>query len=258
MADVLARLEDVVVSFGRREILHGVNMTVEEGSFWSVIGPNGAGKSTLLGLFNAMTLPQKGRVLYRGETVLPQTSRKVRLAVAHVFQEADFDPRMPLSVIESVLGGTYGRLGLFRRPGKRERESAMHALEVVGMAELASRPLGELSGGERQRMALARALVQEPELLLLDEPTAALDWRAQREILERIADLRERFRLTIVMVTHDLNAVSCLASHVGMLKEGRLIWQGSVAEAMQAELLSELYGVPITVAEHHGRQIALF
>ncbi len=258
MTAVLASLEGVDVTFGRRRVLHDVHLAVEEGTFMALIGPNGAGKSTLLGLFNAMTLPSGGRVMYRGEEVLPRTARKVRLAVAHVFQEADFDPRIPLSVEESVLGGTCGRLGLFRRPGRKERERALYALEAVGMAERAGRALGELSGGERQRAALARALAQEPEFLLLDEPTASLDWQAQREILETIAGLRERFRLTVLMATHDLNAVFSLASHVAMLGKGRLVWQGSVRGAMQEALLSELYGVPITVAECGSRRVALF
>lgn len=258
MAEILACLEGVDVSFGRRRVLQNVSLCVEAGTFWAVIGPNGAGKSTLLGLFNAMTRPERGRVLFRGKEVLPRTVRRVRLAVAHVFQDADIDPRMPLSVIDSVLGGTCGRLGLFRRPGRRERERAEYALEVVGMAALASRPLGELSGGERQRVALAAALAQEPELLLLDEPTAALDWQARRDILETIAGLRERFRLTVLMVTHDLNVVSSLASHVAMLRQGRLVWQGEVGEAMQESLLSGLYNAPIAVTAYQGRQIALF
>ncbi len=165
---------------------------------------------------------------------------------------------MPLSVFESVLGGSYGRLGLLKRPGKREKDLAMRSLEVVGLAHLAARPIGHLSGGERQRTALARALTQEPELLLLDEPTASLDWQAQREILNTIADLRRQYHLTVLMVTHDLNAVFSLAQKVAMLKEGHLVWQGDVEKAMDPDLLSSLYDVPITIAEHEGRKTALF
>ena len=188
----------------------------------------------------------------------PKTAPAVRLKIAHVFQTSDLDPKMPLSVFESVLGGTYGRLGLFRRPGPREKDLAMHALETVGLADLAGRPIGHLSGGERQRTALARALAQEPELILLDEPTAALDWQAQRDILNAVAALRRDFALTVFMVTHDLNAVFNLARKVAMLREGRLIWQGDVKDAMQPELLSSLYGVPIAIADCNGRKAALF
>ena len=254
----LAELENVAVDFGRRRILHDISLRVESGDFWTLIGPNGAGKSTLIGLFNALTPCGKGEVRYRGRKVTPQNASRMRLAIAHVFQATDLDPKMPLSVFESVLAGSYGRLGLFTRPGKREKELAMRSLEVVGLAHLAARPIGHLSGGERQRTALARALTQEPEFLLLDEPTASLDWQAQREILNTIAELRQQFHLTVLMVTHDLNAVFTLAQNVAMLKDGRLVWQGHVEKAMDPALLSSLYGVTITIAECEGRKTALF
>ena len=258
MPDILASLSGVDVVFGRRRILHDVNLSIEAGEFLTLIGPNGAGKSTLLGLFNAMTPCGAGEVRYRNQRVTPGNAGRIRLAIAHVFQATDLDPRMPLSVFESVLGGSYGRLGLFKRPGRREKELAMRSLEVVGLDRLAGRPIGHLSGGERQRTALARALTQEPELLLLDEPTASLDWQAQREILNTVGELRRQYRLTVLMVTHDLNAVFSLARKVAMLKEGRLVWQGEVQDAMNPALLSSLYDVPITIAEHEGRKTALF
>ena len=254
----LAELEKVSVDFGRRRVLHDVSLRVEPGDFWTLIGPNGAGKSTLLGLFNALTAKAAGAVRYAGQAVTPKNAPKVRLKIAHVFQVTDMDPKMPLSVFESVLGGTYGRLGLLKRPGQRENELAMQALEAVGLEKLAKRPIGHLSGGERQRVALARALAQEPEFLLLDEPTASLDWQAQREILNTIAELRRKYRLTVFMVTHDLNAVFSLAGKVAMLQAGRLTWQGPAEGAMAPDLLSALYNVPITIVEQQGRKTALF
>ncbi|MEF2806886.1 MAG: ATP-binding cassette domain-containing protein, partial [Desulfovibrio sp.] len=199
---VLAELSHVRVRFGRREILHDISLTVRSGEFWSLIGPNGAGKSTLLGLFNGLTPHDTGRVFRGGRELTSATMRHVRLKTAYVFQAADIDPKMPLTVFESVLGGTYGRLGLFHRPGRREKELAMRSLEAVGLSGMAARPLGQLSGGQRQRVSLARAMAQEPELLLLDEPTAALDWQAQRDILDTIAALKRDRKMTVIMVTH--------------------------------------------------------
>lgn len=258
MPENLAVLQNVYVSYERRPVLHNISLSVDMGEFWTVIGPNGAGKSTLIGLFNGLTQYDSGEVTYAGKAVTPQNARHARLKIAHVFQATDLDPKMPLSVFASVLSGTYGRLGLFRRPGQREKHLAMHALDVVGLADLALRPIGQLSGGERQRVALARALAQEPEMLLLDEPTAALDWRAQRDICTTVAALRQEFALTVIMVTHDLNAVFSLAQKVAMLREGRLLWQGKVQDAMRPELLSTLYDVPIQIADCNGRKAALF
>ena len=258
MPETLASLSGVNVAFGRRKVLHDISLSIGVGEFWAIIGPNGAGKSTLLGLFNAMTPCSDGKICYRGREISRRNASKARLVIAHVFQATDLDPKMPLSVFESVLGGSYGHLGLFKKPDKREKELAMRSLEVVGLAHLAARPIGHLSGGERQRIAMARALTQEPELLLLDEPTASLDWQAQREILNTIAGLRRQYHLTILMVTHDLNAVFSLSQKVAMLKDGHLIWQGDVENAMDTVRLSSLYDVPITIGECEGRKMALF
>ncbi|MEG2171979.1 MAG: ABC transporter ATP-binding protein [Desulfovibrionaceae bacterium] len=254
----LAQLCKVEVRYGKRTVLNNICLNIAKGDFWTVIGPNGAGKSTFLGLFNGLSPVHSGTRLYHGEAVTRKNLARIRLDIAHVFQASDLDPKMPLSVFEAVLGGTYGRLGLFRRPGKAEKSLALWALEVVGLAHLAARPIGHLSGGERQRTALARALAQKPELLLLDEPTAALDWQAQREILQTIAKLRDTLKLTVIMVTHDLNAVFSLAQKVAMLQDGQLFWQGAVDEAMQEPLLSTLYKVPITIIRSAGRKAALF
>ncbi|MDR1489447.1 MAG: metal ABC transporter ATP-binding protein [Desulfovibrio sp.] len=254
----LAALEEVSVAFGARRILDKVTLSVDTGDFWTLIGPNGAGKSTLLGLFNGLTRAGSGKATYKGVEVTPKTAPLARREIGHVFQAADIDPRMPLSVFESVLSGTYGGLGLFKRPGEKEKNLARNALEAVGLSGLAKRPVGHLSGGERQRVALARALAQEPEFLLLDEPTASLDRQAQREILDSVSALQRQFRLTVFMVTHDLNAVFSLARQVAMLKEGRLIWAGPAQEAADAELLGTLYNVPVEIAECRGRRAVFF
>ena len=258
MSTHLAELRGVSVQYGNRRVLHNINLTVEPGDFWTLIGPNGAGKSTLLGLFNGLTPYSEGAIFLKDAQLTSGTLPRVRQQVAHVFQATDLDPKMPLTVFASVISGTYGRIGLFRRPGNNEKKLAMQSLEVVGLAHLANRPIGHLSGGERQRVALARALAQEPQLLLLDEPTAALDWRAQRDICNAVGELRAAFNLTVIMVTHDLNAVFALAHKVAMLRNGGMLWQGEANDAINAELLSQLYDVPIQIAHSGQRKAVLF
>jgi ABC-type cobalamin/Fe3+-siderophores transport systems, ATPase components len=251
-------LHNVYVRFGARTVLHNIDLELSCGGFHGLIGPNGAGKSTLLGLFNGMTAASSGRVVFSGDEVSSQTVSKIRLDIAHVFQLIDIDPKIPISVYETVLAGTYGRLGLFKNPQQREKASAIRALENVGLLTLKDRPLGQLSGGERQKVAIARALAQEPKLLLLDEPTASLDWQAQRDILNLVKELQKHYAITVLMATHDLNAVATIADRVAMLKEGKILWTGDVEQAMDETRLSELYDVPITIYKHGARRVALF
>jgi ABC-type cobalamin/Fe3+-siderophores transport system ATPase subunit len=130
-------------------------------------------------------------------------------------------------------------------------------LELVGMSHLAKRPIGHLSGGEQQRVAIARALAQEPEMLLLDEPTASLDWRAQRELLELIREIHEAQNLTTLFVTHDLNALPQICDRVVLMKEGKIWQQGIPEQVLKQDILSQLYDAPISIQVHDGRQIFL-
>ncbi|MDR2884203.1 MAG: ATP-binding cassette domain-containing protein, partial [Deferribacteraceae bacterium] len=141
--NAMVSFQNASVSFGQRQILHDITFNIYPNEFWTLIGKNGTGKSTLLGLFNGLTPLKSGTVHYKGEIVTP----KVRQKIAHVFQATDLDPKMPLTVFEAVLAGTYGKLGLIKRAGKREKAIAMKSLESVGLSALANRPIGQLSEG---------------------------------------------------------------------------------------------------------------
>jgi ABC-type cobalamin/Fe3+-siderophores transport system ATPase subunit len=152
---------------------------------------------------------------------------------------------MPVIVREVVLMGRYGALGFFKPPGKHDQEVVDEVLELVGMNHLAQRPIGHLSGGEQQRVAIARCLAQEPEIMLLDEPTASLDWKAKNDILQLVKLVHLERRLTTLFVTHDLEALPEHCSQVVLLKDG-LIWgQGLPDEILTNNNLSQLYNIPV-------------
>ena len=247
----------VSVSAGGRRILRECSFRLPVGRFTGILGPNGAGKTTLLGLCNGLVAASSGEVVSLGERVTPRSASALRKRIGYVAQWRVIDPRQPITVFESVLSGTYGKLGLFRKPGKHEKELAEKSLEAVAATQLADRPLGHLSGGEAQRVAIARALVQEPELLLLDEPTASLDWQARRDILLLVGGLRRNYSLTIAMVTHELNALTDLCDHTVFMKSGRVIWQGAIGEAMDSAKLEQLFDTPVEILSHGGKPVVL-
>ena len=183
MDNMVISIKDAVVSYREDVALQGVSLKVRKGEFIGIIGPNGAGKTTLLTVINGLGKLVRGQALV---LVLPVNVRigiKLRKRIGYVAQVENIDPRLPINVRETVMVGRYGRLGLLHRPTQAQWEDVDRVLDMVGMAHLSQRPIGHLSGGEYQRAAIARALVQQPEIFLLDEPTASIDPQAQREIL---------------------------------------------------------------------------
>ena len=164
---------------------------------------------------------------------------------------------MPMSVREVAMIGRYGRLGLFRKPGRADWEIVDMALELVGMTHLAQRPIGHLSGGEQQRVAIARCLAQEPEVFLLDEPTASLDWKAKTDIVELVKRIHDLRKLTTLFVTHDLSALPVSCDRVVLMKDG-LIWdEGLPGELLTSNKLGQLYDLPLAEVEKRRGEAAL-
>lgn len=150
--------------------------------------------------------------------------------------------------------GRYGMLGLFHRPGKHDWAVVDEVLEMVGMSHLARRPIGHLSGGEQQRAAIARCLAQEPKLFLLDEPTAALDWKAQAGILDLVRRIHDSRRLTTLFVTHDLAALPLACDRVVLMKDGLIRDEGRPASVLTNQTLSDLYDIPVSVVRERRRE----
>ncbi len=199
-------LSHLWVSYNHTPVLEDITLTIQPGRYVGILGPNGAGKSTLLKVILGLIQPSRGEVLVFGET--PARLRQSGLLLGYLPQKPLSQPRFPVSVLDVVLMGRYGRIGLGRRPKARDRDAALAGLARLGIAHLADRPIGELSGGEQQRVFIARALAVEPRLLIMDEPTISLDACAQDDLFELVHGLKEEKCLTVLVVSHDIGAVA--------------------------------------------------
>ncbi len=244
----VVELRGVWVDFGGHPVLEDITFSAAAGEFVSVVGPNGAGKTTLLKVILGLIRPRRGEVQVFG--VPPWKLGKQRARIGYVPQVEEVDPRFPLRVLDVVLMGRYGALGLGRRPGAADRHAAVEALKLVGIAHLAGKPLGELSGGQRQRVFVARALAVKPELLLLDEPTTGIDPAASESFYELLRRI-QKTGVTVIMVTHDVGVISRYVDKVACLNR-RLVVHGRPEEVMADAALAEMYGCA-ALFFHHGR-----
>ena len=241
MAETIVQIRDLAVSHQEGLALHEVSLSVARGEFVGIIGPNGAGKTTLLTVINGLRYPDRGTVRVLGTTPRPHTSHRLRSRIGYVAQVEPIDARLPITVRETIMVGRYGRLGLLRRSGRADRHCVEKALNEVGIAHLARRPIGRLSGGEYQRVAIARALVQEPDLFLFDEPTASIDPQAQRDILDLIQRIHAERHKTTLYVTHELGTLPAACDRLVLMKNGTIWQQGAPQEMLQDHLLTALY-----------------
>jgi zinc transport system ATP-binding protein len=206
MGETAVRLENIWVNYNGATVLEEVNLEIETGRYVGILGPNGAGKSTLLKVVLGLIRPNRGEVRVFGES--PERLRLRGDVVGYLPQRPLGNPRFPVTVLDVVLMGRYGRIGLLKRPRRQDLDIARSRLEEMGIPHLADRLIGDLSGGEQQRVFIARALGVEPRLLVLDEPTVSLDACVQDDIFELIHTLKERLDLTVLMVSHDIGAVA--------------------------------------------------
>jgi iron complex transport system ATP-binding protein len=229
----------------RRPLFSGLSLRIEAGSFSAIIGPNGSGKTTLLRLLGGLVAPRSGSLFLEGAPLAGMPARRRALRLAMVMQEPPL--MFDFSVLEIVLMGRAPRLGLWGLERAEDFAAARGALEEVDLGGLSLRPVQELSSGERQRVFLARALAQEPAILLLDEPTAFLDLRhalALYAILERLNRTRG---LTVVVVSHDLTLAARHASRLIALEQGRIAADGPPASIVTPDLLRAVYATEATV-----------
>jgi zinc transport system ATP-binding protein len=233
----IVEFEDVSFSYGAVPVLEHVSLSIERAEFFGLIGPNAGGKSTLLKLMLGLLRPDHGVVRLFGEE--PASARR---RVGYVPQHPTFSRRFPISVLEVVLLGLNADLGGFRA---RDRKKAMDALDAAEIAEIAARPVNTLSGGQLQRVLIARALVCDPELLILDEPTANVDLRAEEDIFALLRQYSAH--MTIVVVSHDVAFISGYVGRVGCLN--RTLVCHETAD-ISGKTIEELYGAPVKMIHH--------
>jgi len=226
---------DLTVAYEDKPVLWDVDLAVPEGTLLAIVGPNGAGKTTLIKAILGLIEPAAGQVLIYGKPYPEQ-----RRLVGYVPQRGSVDWDFPTSVLDVVMMGRYGHLGWLRRPGRREAELAMEALEKVGMADFAGRQISQLSGGQQQRVFLARALVQDADIYFMDEPFQGVDATTERAIVTLLKELGAANK-TVVVVHHDLQSVPDYFDWV-LLLNVRSIAAGPVEQVFTAENLRRTYG----------------
>jgi len=226
----------------RHPVLENIDLELEEKDFLGLIGPNGGGKTTLLKVMLGLIKPDRGEVRIFGHP--PPEARRY---VGYMPQKTLFDLSFPVSAQEVVLMGRYSRTGLFRRYSREDHEASQAALAAVGLADLAHREIGSLSGGEQQRVFVARSLVSEPKLLLLDEPTAGIDAAQEADFYNLLSRLNRDKSITIILVTHDVTAVSTYVNKIACLNQ-RLYYHGS--RELTPEDIEKAYGCPVDVIAH--------
>jgi len=238
------------ISFRYHEdwVLQNISFRVEKGEFVGVIGPNGSGKTTLLKILYRLLAPQKGEILFELIPLKKMDQTDIAKRVAVVAQETHL--LFPFTVLETVLMGRSPYLGNSMFESEKDLEIAKKAMEWTKILPFSERPLDELSGGERKRVFIARALAQEPEVILLDEPTANLDIHHQIDFLDLIVALNRERGLTIVMASHDMNIASEFCDRLILLQGGRIYQMGTPEEVITRENIENVYGCEVWIDQH--------
>jgi len=243
----IIRAADVTLTHKGILVLDHVSLTVSAGEFTAIIGPNGAGKTTLLRVILGLTKPDSGSVELFGKPI--ETLGAERSRIGYVPQIFAIDLDFPVTVFETVLMGTYGRIGVARRPRPADRAAATAALEKVGMADCMDRPIARLSSGQRQRVFLARALANDPDLMILDEPTTGVDVASTGSLYTLLKKLKSE-GTTIVLVSHDIGVVAKYVDKMACLNRS-LVAHCRPDEVACSSALATMYGCDVAYL-HHG------
>jgi zinc/manganese transport system ATP-binding protein len=231
---------DTIYEGERIPVIHDINLKINHGEFISIIGPNGAGKTTLLETINGLLSYNNGEGLVFGKKI-PKSKSEIRKEIGYVIQNFEIDPLSPFLCKDIVMSGRTGKIGTFRFATKKDWDKVWYSMGLVGMIDFANRPIGKLSGGEFQKILLARALAQQPKLLLLDEPFSNLDISARMQIETLLNRIHDRYKTTIIMVSHDLRMVPARCSRIIVLDKGKIILDGKKEKILKSEILKNIF-----------------
>jgi iron complex transport system ATP-binding protein len=247
-------IKNISLNFRDKLILSDVSFSVHAGEFFVIIGPNGAGKTSLLKVLSGLQKSQHGSITIKDKNISKYRRRNLSQIMAIVPQQIEVG--FPFTVADTVIMGRTPHLGILGMEGDVDHDIAREAMEFTEVAHLADRKLYQLSGGELQRVIIARAICQQPEIILLDEPTTALDPAHQLKIMDLMEKFRREQEITIVMVSHDLNLASMYGDRLLLLKDGRVVKTGDPGSVLDRELLEESYGCKMRVDESPLGQVA--
>ena len=246
----LIELENISTIYEGERIpaIRGINLRVRQGEFITIIGPNGAGKTTLLETINGLLRYTNGSLRVFGKDV-KKFGDEVRKRIGFIPQSTNFPEGAPYLVEDVVLMGRFGKIGPLRFPRAEDWRKVNEALLLAGVESLRKRPIGKLSGGQQQKVMIARAVAQEPSILLLDEPFSNLDFVARSELLELICNLHRAMGLTTLMVVHDFESIPEICTRILLMREGKIVMDGYPCNVLRPEVLNPIYGL-------HGLSIA--
>lgn len=249
----IVEVRNLSYRYDKGNVLENINLTIREGDFLGIVGPNGSGKSTLIKLILQLLKKQSGDILLYGE---PIEQFKEWEKIGFVSQKANsFNSGFPATVFEVVASGLTKKIGLFRFFTKENHQKVMEAIEAVGMGQFSRSNIGELSGGQQQRVFIARALVSDPTLLILDEPTVGVDAKNVHAFYEMLAYLNKKLHITLMLVTHDIGTITDKVTHVACLNR-HLHFHGDVGEfnSDMTKELNDFYGHGVHLLTHHHEQ----
>ncbi|MGB2691225.1 MAG: ABC transporter ATP-binding protein [Thermodesulfobacteriota bacterium] len=249
--ETIINCSDIGFSYNGTTVLNGITLSIESGKMLGILGANGAGKSTLLKILCGVLKPKSGRAVFSDQELSKMDRREIAKGIAYIPQDPMF--AFPFTVREVVLMGRAPYIGRFEFEREGDIEIAQSALETVGIAHLENRLISEVSSGERQLASIARGLVQEPEIMILDEPATFLDVKHRTEIMNILKQLKEKKGISIIAATHDIFSSLFYFDEIIILKDGKILAEGRTDQVINSEILSLAYEIEVVVKKENGR-----